>query len=698
MEMFSWTKKHSIQLIEWFLFLAGLAGGVYVSLAPANSLMRWYNIDDAFYYYKVAQNVLGGHGFTFDQIHLTNGFHPLWMGICLAVFWLSRFNLILPLRVLVLVSALFNGLTGVFLFRLLKKALKTWPALIGALTWIVLPAVYSNTIVHGMEAAISAFFMVLFLLKAATILASAGLKHLKWTQFVFLGLLGVLTILSRLDNLFVVLVVIVFVLLRVRQIKLVVFVDLVLIAFSGFVVWLIRLGLPAYEIESRSIYPMVAAGLLIKPMAYYFLSLYSSPSSKKVSGLLLRLIAATVAALAVEIGLLLLLNQLKVVPTVSKSILLIDALLSFGLIFIHHLVARRKINENQNSPWAALSEWVTRNWRRVIAEGFLTVLPIVVLIGTYMILNKVFFGTFTPVSGQIKTWWSTLPNTIYGHKVTLLTVLGLYPDGNYGAWSLVTNQFFAFAETLTRWFKIANPRASASIFAVSFTIVSILVLMLMNYKHGNLARKSFSIFIPALMLGATLQVMYYTTVGYQHTRPWYWIAQMLSMVMLGSVLLEGFTLWMIKGRIRSIISLIVLIGLTVYISTLHIRYIFNLAPQVVTHENQDDYLAEVTALEALTEEGSLIGMTGGGSTAYFIQNRTVVNLDGLISSVDYFNAVKTGTGQKWLDALPLDYVFGKEYTLTISDPYKAIFTDRLQEVKRIDGPEQFNLYKYVIKE
>ncbi len=696
--MFSWTKKHSIGLIEWFLLLAGLAGGVYVSLAPANSLMRWYNIDDAFYYYKVAQNVLSGHGFTFDQIHLTNGFHPLWMGVCLGVFWLSRFNLILPLRVLVLVSALFNGLTGVFLFKLFKIALKTWPAFIGALTWILLPAVYSNTIVHGMEAAISAFFMVLFLFKTATILASAGLKHLKWTQFVFLGLLGAMTILSRLDNLFVVLVVIVFVLLRVKQIKLVVFIDLVLIAFSGFIVWLIRLGLPAYEIESRSIYPMVAAGLLVKPIAYYFLSLYSSASGKRITGLLLRLVVASVAALVVEFGFLLLLNHLKVVPTVSKSILLIDALLSFGLVFIHHLVARKKIDENQKSPQAALTEWMTLNWRRIIAEGFLIGLPIAVLISTYMILNKVFFGTFTPVSGQIKTWWSTLPNTIYGHKVTLLTVLGLYPDGNYGAWSLVTNQFFTFADTLTRWFKMANPRASASIFGISFTVVSILVLMLMNYKHGNLARKSFSLFIPALMLGATLQFMYYTTVGYQHTRAWYWIAQMLSMVLLGSVLLEGFTIWMKKGRVRSIISLIVFMGLFVYISTLHIRYIVNLAPQEVSLENQDDYLSEVTQLEALTEEASLIGMTGGGSTAYFIQNRTVVNLDGLINSADYFQAIKTGNGQKWLDALPLDYVFGKEYTLTISDPYNAIFVNRLQEVERIDSPEQFILYKYVIKE
>lgn len=696
--MAKWIRSHSLRLIELLLLLLGIAGGIYVSVAPANSLMRWYNIDDAFYYYKVAQNVLTGHGFTFDQIHLTNGFHPLWMVVCLGVFWLSKFNLILPLRVLVLVSAVFNGLTGVLLFRLIKKALRTWPAFIGGLTWILLPAIYSNTIVHGMEAAVSAFFMVWFLLVSATILANSGLKHLRWTQFVSLGLLGALTILSRLDNLFVVLIVSIFVLLRVKQIRLVAFIDLVLIAFSGFIVWLIRLGLPAYEIESRSIYPMVATGLALKPAIYYLLGLYNSRYIKRVSSLLVRVIVASTTAMIMQLGILMLLNQVHLIPLVSKSILVIDAGLCAVLVFGNHLTIRKKIDEETKTPWMVFSEWWLRSWRRILAEGLLITAPVSILVGAYMILNKVFLGTFSPVSGQIKAWWSTLPNTVYGHKVTLLTVLGLYPDSNYGPWSLVTNQFFTFAETISRWFSFENPRGQAIIFAVSFTLASILVLAALNYKHGHLARKTFSLLIPATMLGATMQFMYYTTTGYQHTRVWYWVAQMLSMVLLGSVLLEGFARLLNKKRVLKWLSLVVFISLAVYISVLHIRYIINLAPQTVSMENQDDYLIEVTQVESLTEEGSLIGMTGGGSTAYFIQHRTVVNLDGLISSPEYFHALKNDLGQKWLDALPLDYVYGKEYTLTISDPYGAVFSNRLEEIKRIEGPEQFTLYKYVIKE
>jgi hypothetical protein len=696
--MAKWIKGHVSLTLQLILFILGMAGGIYVSVAPANSLMRWYNIDDAFYYYKVAQNVLAGHGFTFDQINLANGFHPLWMGVCLGVFWLSRYNLLLPLRVLVLVSAALNAFTGVFFFKLLRKVLHSWPAFIGALTWILLPSIYSNTIVHGMEAAISAFFMVLFLLQASKILPDAEDKKHQRSQFVLLGLLGALTILSRLDNVFVVAVVGLFTLIRVRQIKLIVFIDLVLIALAGFAAWLVRLGLPAYEIESRSIYPMVAAGLAIKPIAYFFAGLYQNAIQRKWYSKLLRVVIASVAAATVQFGLLTLLNRVGILQTLSRSVLLIDGLVCLVLVFLNHLLAPLKMEESANPPLRTFKHWFRTNWVRMLTDGALFALPIGILLGTYVTLNKLFFGTFTPISGQIKTWWSTLPNTVYGHKISLLTVLGLNPEGNYGPWSLVTSQFFSFSEFINRLFGFTNPRSVAVIFAIVFTGACVLVLIVINYKHGNLAKKLFSLLIPALMLGATIQVMYYTTIGYQHTRTWYWVAEMLSMVMLGAVLLEGLELWLHKKRIGKWIVSVVFAILTVYILTLHVVYIVGLAPQKVAKVFEAEYLVEVKQLEELTPEGSLIGMTGGGNIAYFIQNRTIINLDGLINSPEYFSAIKTGNGRKWLDALPLNYVFGKTYTLTISDPYAPMFENRLEEIGRLKGIDEFNLFKYVILE
>ncbi|MBN1336047.1 MAG: hypothetical protein JXB39_08815 [Deltaproteobacteria bacterium] len=45
--------------------------------------------DDTFYYAQIARNLSTGLGPTFDGFHPTNGFHPLWLGACTALFALG---------------------------------------------------------------------------------------------------------------------------------------------------------------------------------------------------------------------------------------------------------------------------------------------------------------------------------------------------------------------------------------------------------------------------------------------------------------------------------------------------------------------------------------------------------------------------------------------------------------------------------
>lgn len=45
--------------------------------------------DDAYYYFQIARNVALGHGSTFDGLHATNGYHPLWMAILVPFFRLA---------------------------------------------------------------------------------------------------------------------------------------------------------------------------------------------------------------------------------------------------------------------------------------------------------------------------------------------------------------------------------------------------------------------------------------------------------------------------------------------------------------------------------------------------------------------------------------------------------------------------------
>jgi hypothetical protein len=97
-------------------------------------------------------------------------------------------------------------------------------------------------------------------------------------------------------------------------------------------------------------------------------------------------------------------------------------------------------------------------------------------------------------------------------------------------------------------------------------------------------------------------------------------------------------------------------------------------------------------IESSTEPGSVVGSTGGGSIAYFIQDRTVVNMDGLINSPEYFEALQNGQAGKFLDQMGLKYVFGTQYVLIESDPYRQMLSGRLGE--SVTSPDTFVLYHY----
>ena len=75
---------------SWFetaLIIVILSAYIYAACSDAFNLPnRWFIRDDAYYYYKVAQNISEGHGSTFDGINPTNGYHPLWMLICIPIF------------------------------------------------------------------------------------------------------------------------------------------------------------------------------------------------------------------------------------------------------------------------------------------------------------------------------------------------------------------------------------------------------------------------------------------------------------------------------------------------------------------------------------------------------------------------------------------------------------------------------------
>ncbi len=680
------------RLIMIGLALVALAGGVYVACTPANSLMNWYDIDDAFFYYKVAQNVLAGHGFSFDQINLSNGFHPLWMLVCLAVFSLSKFSLILPLRVLVIVSALFNSLASVFLYKLLKKFLHPLAALIGALFFALYPHVYEMIVTNGMESAISAFFIILFLLKAANVLSPSANRDNRSKDFIALGIIGGLTILARLDNVFLVGLMGLSVLLKLRRISMRLVFDMLVLGFSVVAAWTIRLGFENELLNSYSIYPLLLIAILVKPIVFYFGGLYSFSRQSTRFNRLVRVIICALAAFVLEYGIYFALYRLSITTMFSNSIVLLDGGISVMLITVIHLFTKPTKNSEYQPPLKAVVDWVKTNYKRFLIEGIAFAIPVSLILGTYMIWSRIVFGAFSPVSGQIKSWLGTLNNTVYTHPKSFIATLGLNPSGGDAPWSLFSAPLMRITH---RFMDQINWSVNRDLVFLGLTIIILfLFVLILAAQKNRLANISYSMMIPAFVISLFIQITKYTGTSYSNTRGWYWIGETILLVLLLALLFDAFFIWLDKTKIAKIISPALVILVTLALISQNALYVYRLAPPTVSEEGKENYLAETRELEFYTKPGTKIGMTGGGTIAYFIQDRTIVNLDGLINSVDYFNAMKDGTAGNFLDSMGLDYAFGKPYVFLESDPYQTFLNGRLQEIGFIRGVSFFTLFKF----
>jgi len=73
--LFVETVSRRADLTALILVIAGLA---VLSVLPIQYLVTSFVIDDALYYPKIAINIVGGSGVTYDGFTQTNGVQPLW--------------------------------------------------------------------------------------------------------------------------------------------------------------------------------------------------------------------------------------------------------------------------------------------------------------------------------------------------------------------------------------------------------------------------------------------------------------------------------------------------------------------------------------------------------------------------------------------------------------------------------------------
>lgn len=147
--------------------------------------------DDASYFMTTARNIAAGRGMTFDGIHPSNGFQPLWLLLLVPLFLLhgapeTMIRLVVLLQGALLVSAC------LLLYRAHARLFSPRTALLSAILFMLLVAVPS---VNGMESALLILLLV-GLFGYGLHISQAPINRRRALWF---GALTGLTVLARLD-------------------------------------------------------------------------------------------------------------------------------------------------------------------------------------------------------------------------------------------------------------------------------------------------------------------------------------------------------------------------------------------------------------------------------------------------------------------------------------------------------------------
>lgn len=175
--------------------VVGSVAAIALALLPIRVTLSHVVTDDMFYYLTAARNVVDGQIVSIDGRSATNGFHPLWMLICVAVVAVFRNSPDTAYRVAILLCAVLFVSTGWMLYRVvLRVASETVALVVGALFLCNYRLI--SVPLGGLETALYGFAIVV-LIRWLSARGAEGLRSPR--DAVVLGLLLAFTYWSRLD-------------------------------------------------------------------------------------------------------------------------------------------------------------------------------------------------------------------------------------------------------------------------------------------------------------------------------------------------------------------------------------------------------------------------------------------------------------------------------------------------------------------
>jgi len=662
--------------VSWFeviLIVVLMTISLYAAFSDAQNLSwRWFTRDDAYYYFKVAQNISEGHGSTFDGINRANGYHPLWMLVCIPIFALARFDVILPLRILLLVMGAFSAATAVLFYRLLGKifhpAIGALAALFWAFNYDILVRVYQQ----GLETGIAVFFALLLIYKLFEFETSWRNALVTNKQLFNLGIIALLMVFSRLDLIFLAGMIGVWIILRTSPLRYFLPLDIASILVSVLLAFILRLGFPEYLRFKQAAVTMVAVSLALKIPLAYFMGLYQISVISNVKKFITRLTLFSVIGSSMAGSLMLIFARAEHFEGFPRITVLYDLVVTAGLFTLGRLSVLGLKTKTSPMKEVAPFTYLQNNWRQWLAEGVAFYGVIAAGMAIYMIFSKIYFGTFSPVSGQIKRWWGSLPGRVYDGNVSdPLSFFGIAYTGDSNTFHPVSTLFGSWAEGLyqTGILDTARYLIILSLFAITFYLI-----LFINKQKAKSAIAQLGI-IP-LLAGSFMQVLYYHAPGYAAYKEWYWISQLILVM-----LVVGIMAGMLQHALRKIRYIEIASWGFAFVVGLYLLIPFcsTIRSNMTYGEwKPSDPINDIAAfLEANTEPGSIIGLTGGGNAAYFIRDRAVINMDGLINSRAYFQLLKEQKAGGYLANEGMDYILANSNLLN-QLPYKGQFAPYIE--------------------
>ncbi|HEY5903864.1 MAG TPA: hypothetical protein VIU39_15030, partial [Anaerolineales bacterium] len=436
---------------EIALLLIVAAVHVYAATSDAyNFPSSWFTRDDAYYYFKVAQNITEGRGVTFDGINPTNGYHPLWMLINIPIFALARYDLILPLRILLLLQGALSVTTAILIYRTIRGAISHPLAVLCGAWWAFSLYIHMTMYEYGLETSLASFAVALLVNRLYKFERGWHTSEPGPGQIATLAGFACLAVFSRLDLIFLALLAGAWVILRGTRLRVLLPLDMLLAVIS--VLWslLLRLGIRGYYSNTETAMVMAAVSVLTKLPIYYLLGLYQPEWSRPFLRTVQRIAAAVALSSVLTAGIMLVVSPL--LGSFPRTSLIYDFLMNLsGLILLR--AAARFFSQDRSREMIPPLEMLGMNARRWMGEAVVYFGIIGIPLAAYLLLNRLMIGTAMPVSGQIKRWWGEAAVRAYGGPArSSLAFWGIDLGPDYNAWNPFTGWIDALSRPIAeRW-------------------------------------------------------------------------------------------------------------------------------------------------------------------------------------------------------------------------------------------------------